>query len=425
MKPEEDIYYYRFLLKLSLDPELNWWAKFHREAQAHLGGGPRPPSPLRDQARSQLLAQQRSGTMRAAPPAPPPDTAHVPAAWAGSASFGGGGVGRDGGGGGVGINASRQRSGAGATPSGRGPQAASVPAGTQKGQRAAFLTSAYPPGSINNAPSDVTLSAVETARAAREAVLQNQAALQNQQMQYSTPARGRQAQAPPTIGQHPQEERAAAATQLRQQQQQGGGAGGGAAGMRVMASNRAAGGGGDDESDWGGSDAEAYVDFQRTAKTFRMWRSHAFAIKESRWEPRLPFVQLGHIPLLPGSSRSPGGGPAGRLGHTLTLPVLAHRLPSPYPFYTLALLTIHISGIASRASFLIPSFPPTQLPFLASRETREAAVENWGIALSFWEVHLAQRCLMRWAGHKQRVLAAVTQRWTSTSLSSSFRSGLD
>ena len=64
---------------------------------------------------------------------------------------------------------------------------------------------------------------------------------------------------------------------------------------------------------------------------------------------------------------------------------------------------------------------PTPCPPLF-RETREAAVENWGIALSFWEVHLAQRCLMRWAGHKLRVLATVTQRWTANSLRSSFRS---
>ncbi len=38
MKPKEDIYYYRFLLKLSLDPEPNWWAKFYREAESHLSG---------------------------------------------------------------------------------------------------------------------------------------------------------------------------------------------------------------------------------------------------------------------------------------------------------------------------------------------------------------------------------------------------
>ncbi len=37
VKAEEDIYYYRFLLKLSLDPNPNWWAKFNKEAQALLG----------------------------------------------------------------------------------------------------------------------------------------------------------------------------------------------------------------------------------------------------------------------------------------------------------------------------------------------------------------------------------------------------
>ena len=36
------------------------------------------------------------------------------------------------------------------------------------------------------------------------------------------------------------------------------------------------------DSDWGGSDAEAYVDFQRVAKTFRTWRSNAYVAKESR-----------------------------------------------------------------------------------------------------------------------------------------------
>lgn len=29
--PEEDIYYYRILLKLSLDPNPDWWAKFSKE----------------------------------------------------------------------------------------------------------------------------------------------------------------------------------------------------------------------------------------------------------------------------------------------------------------------------------------------------------------------------------------------------------
>ena len=131
-------------------------------------------------------------------------------------------------------------------------------------QHAALVAPVRPPaGGLNNAPSDATLSAVSTARAARETVLRNQAAApQNQTtafrnqaaVQYSTPARGQTAAftAPPMP--------------LRPHE---------------------GGGGGDGDSDWGGSDAEAYIDFQRTAKTFRTWRSHAFAIKESRWETHM------------------------------------------------------------------------------------------------------------------------------------------
>ncbi|MEW5316572.1 MAG: hypothetical protein WDW38_007939 [Sanguina aurantia] len=34
VRPDEDIYYYRFLLKLSLDPNPDWWAKLQREMDA-------------------------------------------------------------------------------------------------------------------------------------------------------------------------------------------------------------------------------------------------------------------------------------------------------------------------------------------------------------------------------------------------------
>ena len=169
----------------------------------------------------------------------------------------------------MGINAARQRSGAGATPSGRGPPAA---ASTQP-QHAALMAPAHPPaGGLNNAPSDATLSAVSTARAARETVLRNQAAvLQNQTtalrnqaaVQYFTPAQGQTAAftAPP-MPLHPHR----------------------------------GDGGGDDDLDCSGSDAEAYIDFQRTAKTFRTWRSHAVAIKESRWEAHTPIAIKGPGP---------------------------------------------------------------------------------------------------------------------------------
>jgi protein SFI1 len=31
IQAQEDVYYYRILLKLSLDPDLDWWAKFQQE----------------------------------------------------------------------------------------------------------------------------------------------------------------------------------------------------------------------------------------------------------------------------------------------------------------------------------------------------------------------------------------------------------
>lgn len=34
VRPDEDIYYYRFLLKLSLDPNPDWWAKLQQEMDA-------------------------------------------------------------------------------------------------------------------------------------------------------------------------------------------------------------------------------------------------------------------------------------------------------------------------------------------------------------------------------------------------------
>ena len=35
VRAEEDVYYYRFLLKLSLDPGTDWWDKFTREAESY------------------------------------------------------------------------------------------------------------------------------------------------------------------------------------------------------------------------------------------------------------------------------------------------------------------------------------------------------------------------------------------------------
>ena len=35
VKPDEDTHYYRLILKLSLDPALDWWAKLNREVLAN------------------------------------------------------------------------------------------------------------------------------------------------------------------------------------------------------------------------------------------------------------------------------------------------------------------------------------------------------------------------------------------------------
>ncbi|PNH11223.1 ATP-dependent RNA helicase glh-2, partial [Tetrabaena socialis] len=56
VKPDADTYYYRLLLKLSLDPHLDWWAKLNRETGGTLlvggaGSPARPSSPYRSPTR--------------------------------------------------------------------------------------------------------------------------------------------------------------------------------------------------------------------------------------------------------------------------------------------------------------------------------------------------------------------------------------
>jgi protein SFI1 len=51
---------------------------------------------------------------------------------------------------------------------------------------------------------------------------------------------------------------------------------------------------------------------------------------------------------------------------------------------------------------------------------REAAVENWLIAVSFWEVHLVRRCFSRWAGYKAEVVGKALEYWLGTSVRAAF-----
>lgn len=54
------------------------------------------------------------------------------------------------------------------------------------------------------------------------------------------------------------------------------------------------------------------------------------------------------------------------------------------------------------------------------RAAKEEAVANWNVALAFWELHLVQRCFLRWANHKQEALAMVLDRWRASSLRDCF-----
>jgi protein SFI1 len=51
---------------------------------------------------------------------------------------------------------------------------------------------------------------------------------------------------------------------------------------------------------------------------------------------------------------------------------------------------------------------------------REAAVENWLIAVSFWELHLVRRCFQRWAEHRGEVVGRALEYWMATSVKGYF-----
>ena len=232
----EDIYYYRFILKLSLDPEPNWWAKFHREAQAYLsgwaGGGrgtkSREPSPTQSFMGNRAA---ESVTWQL------PDTAQVPDSR------------RSGGGRAAVVESSRQYSGASATASGRGGPPFFEPMNAHTYLHPHRIDPSIP--SANTHAN--THAAAEAARAAREVIQQSQ-----------------QGSGAPTSQQFQTPE--AATTLPRRSPNPATGGRGRWPGGRDA----------EDDSDWEGSDAEAYVDFKRAAKSFRTWRNNAFVIRESR-----------------------------------------------------------------------------------------------------------------------------------------------
>ncbi|KAG1659453.1 hypothetical protein FOA52_007923 [Chlamydomonas sp. UWO 241] len=333
--PEEDIYYYRFLLKLSLDPNPNWWAKLHREATGAAAGA----------GGTGVMHTLRTVSPRAtgAPPAAPAARPRVPV-------FGARGLMK--------------------TPVHRIPTAAG---GKMPPPPTLYSTPA--------APASAAQQQLPPGRAAASSHLPDgsyssgpaPAAPAYHQPQPS-PLGGAHARATPHAARN-----LAAASSLGgggYYSPSGGGGGygqsspyaqatGAGAGARVLAPGQATGGpyatqpsggraasspgrwlsrpiqlgvgpavgtsyggyaptGGydSDGASIAGSEAEAFAEFKRAANAFRTWRLHAYILAESRG-------------------------------------------------------------------------------------AREEALHNWGIALSFWEVHLTRRLLLRWAGHRQRVLLVV------------------
>ena len=55
-----------------------------------------------------------------------------------------------------------------------------------------------------------------------------------------------------------------------------------------------------------------------------------------------------------------------------------------------------------------------------ARATLDEAVDNWRVAIAFWEVHCARRVLRAWAGRRRAQLAAVLDFWVGTSLRQAF-----
>eukprot|EP00983_Pelagomonas_calceolata_P008377 273724-Pelagomonas_calceolata.AAC.2 len=54
------------------------------------------------------------------------------------------------------------------------------------------------------------------------------------------------------------------------------------------------------------------------------------------------------------------------------------------------------------------------------RMIREEAIENWRIAVAFWEVHTARRCLRQWAAHRYLVMESAMRYWQGANLRDSF-----
>jgi len=216
VKPQEDIYYYRFLLKLSLDPEPNWWAKFHREARAYLSGTVQRPS------------REPSPTRAAT----------------------------------GGINASRQRSGFTATPSGRGT--IPVPL-THANQRSSHVHDSIIGSQSQLYGKGPQAFLVGTAPASMQQPVSMQQHTHADPEYYATPS-GRP---------FPKANEPNRRTETRQQISA-------LRGHSFATATSTPKPGDDDGSDWEGSDAEAYIDFQRAAKSFRTWRNNAYVAKESR-----------------------------------------------------------------------------------------------------------------------------------------------
>ncbi|GAX75802.1 hypothetical protein CEUSTIGMA_g3245.t1 [Chlamydomonas eustigma] len=298
VKPQEDIYYYRFLLKLSLDPEPNWWAKFYREAQGYLSAQlPRPSSPSKHGSLHSLSTFH-------------PDTVPELDTWRGRGSSNSRTNNLGTAAGTAAADASGRRNSAGGGGAGVGGVAAAGSA-VLRAANAGTPTNLRRPANqrtfLNPASEDVTALALNAVLSARAA-----------------------------IGQH-----SVGSDAYHASQNMGGGnkfTRSAVPTVRMVEKRFGTWGGGtdDDVSEGGDSEAEAYADFQCTARSFRTWREQTIVLKESR-------------------------------------------------------------------------------------EAREAAVQNWNIALAFWEVNLAKRLFHSWATHKHRVLSAAVEKWTALGLSTYFR----
>ena len=69
---------------------------------------------------------------------------------------------------------------------------------------------------------------------------------------------------------------------------------------------------------------------------------------------------------------------------------------------------------------LIPD-PARTPPCPSCREARDAAVENWLLALSFWEVNLVRRCFNHWRNRLREALARALSHWLGATTAGYFR----